>query len=956
MRLPPFLPIAVLLSIASALAAPGEALAVSDAIRTELSLPPIYNDRATDLETLRRGFARPPRAAGPWVYWFWWNNVVSREEIARELEEMAAAGLAGAELRVVTFHGWGGPPLAGMDDANLERLGQRRLRYLSDEWLDVMEFTCAKAQKLGLRLALNLGQGWPPGGPWITDQHRSKHLSWRSQEAEGPGTVSLSDLPADTTAFAWMLTGPGASKAVATNSFQNLAPFLQREGTRASLRWEAPSGRWLVGAFSVTPGGICDKGEGPEADPGSKEAVLFHLDYLFGRLDPKLRRFYGNTLVDVASDSWEYERGGNRYWSPAILDAFPSRVGYDLRERFYALLGYGPDAERVRNDLERIEQQLVHEHFFATVAAFLHERSLRHRPQAYGRGLARDLLYAYALSDTPEIEPTLVLPEAVWAARTAGKPVVSAEAFTFLGLYQSQGRSPVRMSNGPWEATPAALRLAANHFYAEGINRIQMHGFGYSPPGLPLPGWRMYAEVHFNRNVPWWPFLKPLTTWMARQQWLLQAGWPVADALVYPVTPNPPDGPFFQMGDHQPISAGSAVDAASELTLSHVPAACAAGLFEVRNLCLLSQPGTFAEAQSLGAVLDTGARLWCCRSLPSEWPVLMPAEAETLRQRFARAQGEGRVVDARATGWKAALAQTRSVEWSPNSAPLVYQHRRVRDAEIYFVVNYGEPLNGQISFPHPGLRVERWNPDTGEAAPIAHYIQSQDRIQVPFALAHFESACFVLSHGPVPVHVIDAAGGGFRYDAAGRLVGEFSQLDLPGEHTLKLSDGRTRRVALPALPSPQPIAGPWTLSVATNQAVSPQAPLTLTLPRLVSWRDIPELQRYAGRATYSTDVDVAPEWLRPEITVALELGEVFELARVVVNGHEIGIAWAPPFHLDITRALRPGRNAVAIEVPNLLKNHLESGDSYRRPSGLLGPVSLVPRHSIPIVPSASDSP
>ena len=44
-----------------------------------------------------------------------------------------------------------------------------------------MEFTCATAERLGLRLAINLGQGWPPGGPWITDEHRTKHLSWKSR-------------------------------------------------------------------------------------------------------------------------------------------------------------------------------------------------------------------------------------------------------------------------------------------------------------------------------------------------------------------------------------------------------------------------------------------------------------------------------------------------------------------------------------------------------------------------------------------------------------------------------------------------------------------------------------------------------------------------------------------------------------------------------------------------------
>ena len=40
----------------------------------------------------------------------------------------------------------------------------------------MLEHTCAEAHRLGLRLAINMGMGWPPGGPWITDEHRSQHL------------------------------------------------------------------------------------------------------------------------------------------------------------------------------------------------------------------------------------------------------------------------------------------------------------------------------------------------------------------------------------------------------------------------------------------------------------------------------------------------------------------------------------------------------------------------------------------------------------------------------------------------------------------------------------------------------------------------------------------------------------------------------------------------------------
>ncbi|MBM3861985.1 MAG: hypothetical protein FJ395_20365 [Verrucomicrobia bacterium] len=845
--------------------------------------PDIFAYRAQDLASLRAGFREPPREAAPWVFWFWWDSVLSRGEIARELEELAAAGFGGAEIRVVTFRGWGRKSLAGMDAANLERIGQRKYTYLSDEWLEMMEFTCAKAQQLGLRLAINLGQGWPPGGPWITPAHRTKHLSWKSQEIDGPTTFSAEELPANGMVLAWQL----AEKTTVTNSFRDLTGLIRR----GSLRWDVPGGRWLVGIFSVTPGGLCDKGDGPEVDPASREAVLFHLNHMFSRLDLKLRRYYGSTLVDVASDSWEYERhrGGGRYWSPAILDAFPRHHGYDLRQRMHALLGYGPEIERVRHDLEAVEQRLVQENFFNTVGPFLRERGLGHRPQVYGRGLSRDLLAAYTLADTPEVEQGFCLPEGPWAARTTGKPVASAEAFTFLSRKDKLGL--LRRPHGAWETTPALLRWSANHFYGEGVNRIQMHSFSYCPPGLPLPGWRMYAEIHLNRNVPWWPFIKPLNTWLARQQWLLQAGRPVADALVYPVNSNSEDGPFFAMGDRQPVSAANAIDGANEATLARVPQACAEGRYEVNTVCLLRELRTGEEAQRISALVNTGAKLVCCSPAPTNWPALRDCT----------------VVDARAEGWKAALVAIRSVRWSPAAAQLVFQHRRIRDGDIYFLVNYGDDFCGEVSFPHPGQRAESWNSDTGRTTPVARYAERDGRVHIPLTLGHFESAFFVFCRQEPPVRVGDTDD---------------------------------------SIPPPAPIAvtGPWRLSVRDGQPVSPQAPLTLQLDRLVSWRTLSELKHYAGRATYETDLVVPKEFLRSGYALFLELGEVYEVARITINGRDAGIAWVPPFRVEVTGFLKPGRNTLRVELANLLKNHL-SPNNYDRPSGLLGPVRLRASHA-----------
>ena len=46
----------------------------------------------------------------------------------------------------------------------------------------------------------------------------------------------------------------------------------------------------------------------------------------------------------------------------------------------------------------------------------------------------------------------------------------------------------------------------------------------------------------------------------------------------------------------------------------------------------------------------------------------------------------------------------------------------------------------------------------------------------------------------------------------------------------------------------------------------------------------------------------------------LDLGEVRELAEVVLNGTSLGVVWKPPFRLEVTGKLRAGRNEIQIRV------------------------------------------
>ena len=473
----------------------------------------------------------------------------------------------------------------------------------------------------------------------------------------------------------------------------------------------------------------------------------------------------------------------------------------------HALLGYGPEQQQVVADLEKVERAVIRENFFETVTGYLNARGLRHRPQVRGRGLARDFFEAFAESDVPEIEEEVFLPEAVWTAHALGRPIVSAEAFTFLSGHgrnlERDGQQ--RVHTGPladpqrqWETNPAMLRWHAGAHFARGVNRIQMHSFGYSPLGVPPPGWRIYAEVHLNRHVPWWPYMKPVSTWLARMQWVLQSGAPVADALVYPVRSNPPDGPYNQATD-QPASALNAIDAASPYTLSRLKKQGGETPYDFSRLVLIDDVRTRERG---AAHPGTGRRaatvLVCCRTMPDDWSALRNAAD---RRRIAARPSALRWSGGRSwmpepkAGRRRWPMPSRSAG-APASANLSFQHRRVAGGEIYLLTNWGPAFRGEVSFPHADLAPEIWNADTGTCLPAGQYRVEQGWTAVTLELDPHESAVVVFTRAQPSLHAVRCEGGRVAYDPAGRLR---VRLDAPGPCRVELSDGQTRelRVTLP---------------------------------------------------------------------------------------------------------------------------------------------------------------
>ncbi len=132
-----------------------------------------------------------------------------------------------------------------------------------------------------------------------------------------------------------------------------------------------------------------------------------------------------------------------------------------------------------------------------------------------------------------------------------------------------------------------------------------------------------------------------------------------------------------------------------------------------------------------------------------------------------------------------------------------------------------------------------------------------------------------------------------------------------------LSNGKTFEVKVP---DPITVEGPWRVAFEKDRG----APDAITLAKLESLSDNadPGVKYFSGTATYSRSIEVPASALRDGRRVYLDLGRVEVLARVTVNGKDLGTVWKAPYRVDVTDVVHAGANQVSVAVTSLWPNRL----------------------------------
>lgn len=889
-----------------------------------------------ELSDLFPGFQNPPAIAKPFFRWWWNGNRVTKKEITRELELMANAGAGGVEINPIALHEiYGDPP-------------QRALEWLSNEWNDMIKHAVNECSRLGMYADLIVGTGWPFGGEFLDDKETIQGLELKTFQFTGPSQTRVQ-------VFAKEAERELLQVTLAPKNFINISQSINLTNqvkSNFTLDLDIPNGEYILyviirkfkfrEVLHGAPGAA-----GPVLDHFNKNAVFKYLNNMSEKLNLVLGGKLGHGFRSMFCDSIELN-GAN--WTSDVPQEFRNRRSYDVLPYLPFLLDKekksSPEFEKtlslVRYDYSKTLGELFIERFIVPFHEWCLQNGTKSRYQAYGTPwLYTDLLDGYLVPDIPEGDqwlfnkgwvPQAQLDElryATWnkyasaGGRLTGKKIISCEAMT--------------NTSGVFEASLEYLKQGTDINIITGINHLVLHGFNYSPPEVPFPGWIRYG-TYFNENNPWWPHVKMWMDYTARLSYVFQESTPVADVAIM----GPTADVWSEFGlDRNPwITTPKYLHALWQAFNHHGyfadyvnPSILENATFEdgkivygpmsfqllvLANVRKIS-PNT---ASALLGYVEQGGKIVFLESLPDGSPGFVDNEKhnkqvfDTIEKIVQNFSDQILIVRDPVQAYPIPLAGkvakemkiTPSVKIDNPDPKLFFIRQKVEDTNIYFFSNMDreKEISSNVSFPFKGNVPWRWDAETGEKQP---YPTNGTKNQFELHLAPLESLLLVFENKS-------------KKRSGPQSIDNNAFIEL---------------------------VGPWYLNFEPVKG----KPFKKVYTCLFDFAKSKEYKDFAGNVTYRTEFEIGPD-IKEKL--ALVIGKVNGCAEVILNGKSCGVQWWGKKILELDNLIKRsnGKNILEIKVSTLLLNYCASlpnnkvaklwttrrGRSRRVSAGLLGPVQL----------------
>jgi hypothetical protein len=288
-------------------------------------------------------------------------------------------------------------------------------------------------------------------------------------------------------------------------------------------------------------------------------------------------------------------------------------------------------------------------------------------------------------------------------------------------------------------------------------------------------------------------------------------------------------------------------------------------------------------------------------------PGLVNAEAESreireISERLFRGSGaKGLFVEDEKNLGAALIRRSKpDLELSPTAPEIGFIHRKLSDGDLYFVANTSNHSVRTLAMFRAAVNKAEWlNPFTGAVSTIA------DPPQIELLLEPYESRLILFT----------------------RSVEKKASHRADVKKSERTADSHPRDIDL---------STDWKLTFrGMNQ--------TVPMAKLHSWSEEEPFRYYSGEVSYEKAINL-PADVVAKNSVMLDFGQgtpialpdplptfnmqaylegpVRDAAEVYVNGKDAGVVWHPPYSIDITGWLKPGKNELKIVVGNTAINAL----------------------------------
>lgn len=829
-----------------------------------------------DIVQLASEFEAPPASSRPGAYWCWLNGDVTKASLTRDLEEMKDKGMGRAEIWDVSLRN---------DPEGDFGVGPA---FLGDESVVHIKHALSEGKRLGIKIGMVASSGWNAGGSWVTPDWAAKALYSSEMKISGgkffSGPVPFPELsencpkkkdgrPVFFKEVAVLAIPDHPGKKIKNISDVVILNDLF-DGT--TLTWEVPEGDWTILRFVCSNTGQklivpSPNSNGLFIDFFDPDATKRHLGYILSRLGITKDNYQDSWLDYLEFDSMELDEATP--WTDAMDSIFAVHHQYQILPYLPLFNGWElteSDHDFLYDFNKTVSDQLILSHY-TTGSEFLAEYGIKLLAEAGGPGppiwnsCPVDALKALGNVDIPRGE--------FWIRHRnmfLVKEVASASHIYGLDLVDAESFTTWRR----WMDAPHTLKRYVDRAFCEGLNMITFHTFANTRPEHGLPGRAYHAGADINPTATWWEQAKPFMEYLARCSYLLKQGKFAGDVAYYYGDKAPNFFPEFHSVPEKPTLEG--------LSTGYD--------FDVVNTDVILNRMSVSEGK---IVLPDGLyyNLLVLPDIPdipdevvAKVETMIAAGAQVLVQNPDIAQNlEGEALQ-NMTIDEALSALSVSKDFDAKEEILDFIHRKIGNKNLYFIRNKtGVKIAETCSFRARGKQVEFWDPVTARQYAISGKSSANGNTELQLQLPPYGS-CFIV------------------FSDEERKLPEYENSD---DEVITEIDN------------------PWKLSFPENWG----APSSVTLDNLISWIEHEDrgVNYFSGTATYTNHFDLSKETIENGNDIIIDLGEVLDVAEVLINDQSAGILWTKPFELDIKKYVQEGKNKLQVKITNMWINRL-TGD------------------------------